>query len=286
MSEPGERLRFDLRFGEAVVHPPTFAPARGRLTDTQERWSLAIRRRSSYDAGMRMRHRKVTAAIDSRDTAAYTLAEAARYLRLPAATLRSWVLGRQYPTADGSNRFRPLIRPASRRPPLLSFWNLIEAHVLRSLRTEHGVPVKALRSAIAYAEGELGIDRLLLREELCTHAGRVFLERYGELIELSASGQLAIQRVFEEHLKRVEWDSSSFPVRLYPFLSSSAPGEGRPIAIDARIAFGRPVVARKGISTSAIVERIDARESIDDVAADYDLDPTEIEQAVLYERAA
>lgn len=235
---------------------------------------------------MRSSRRKAAATIDSRDSAAYTLAEAARYLRLPAATLRSWMLGRQYPTAEGSNRFVPLIRPASRRPPLLSFWNLIEAHVLRSLRTDHAVSVKALRSAIAYAEKELGIDRLLLRQELCTNAGRVFLERYGELIELSASGQLAMRRLFEEHLKRVEWDASSFPVRLYPFLSASAPEEGRPIAIDSRIAFGRPVVLRKGISTAAIVERIDAEESVDDVAADYELSPEEIEQAVLYERAA
>lgn len=231
-------------------------------------------------------HRKVIAASDSRDLAAYTLAEAARYLRLPAATLRSWVLGRQYPTADGSSRFPPLIRPASQRPPLLSFWNLIEAHVLRALRTDHGVSVKALRTALAYAEVQLGIHRLLLREELRTQAGKVFLKRYGELIELSASGQLAMERLFAEHLKRVEWDSSKFPVRLYPFLSAGAPGEERPIAIDPRIAFGRPVVLRKGISTSAIAERIDAGETVGDIAADYELDPPEIEQAVLYERAA
>jgi hypothetical protein len=68
---------------------------------------------------------------------------------------------------------------------LLSFSNLIEAHVLRSLRTEHGVSVKALRSALAYAEN-----------------------------------------------------------------------------------------------------RIDAGETVEDIAADYDLGPEEIEQAALYERAA
>lgn len=225
-------------------------------------------------------------AASDRDIAAYTVAEAARYLRLPTATLRSWVLGRQYPTADGSGQFPPLIRPASRVPPLLSFSNLIEAHVLRALRTDHGVPVKALRSALAYAERELGIDRLLLRPELRTDAGTVFLDRYGELIDLSASGQLAMRRLFAEHVKRVEWDSSRFPVRLYPFLWTAAPTEERPIIIDPRLAFGRPVVLRRGISTSAIAERIDAGESVEDVAADYELGLPEIEQAILYERAA
>jgi len=229
-------------------------------------------------------HRR--SAASHRDLSAYTLAEAARYLRLPTATLRSWVLGRHYPTVEGSGKFAPLIHPASRQPPLLSFANLIEAHVLRSLRTEHGVPVKALRSALAYAEKSLGIERLLLRPELRAHAGKVFLDRYGELIELSASGQLAMRRLFDEHLKRIEWDASRFPVRLYPFVSAAAPSEERQIVIDPRIAFGRPVVASKAITTLAIAERIDAGETVEDVAADYDLGRSEIEQAILYERAA
>jgi uncharacterized protein (DUF433 family) len=221
-----------------------------------------------------------------RDVPAYTLAEAARYVRLPVATLRSWAFGRQYPTAQGRADFPPLIRPASRTPPWLSFSNLIEAHVLRSLRTEHGVPVKELRRALSYAEKSLGIDRLLLRPELRADAGRVFLDRYGELIELTASGQLAMRRLFDEHLKRIEWDSSRFPIRLYPFLSASAPSAEHPIVIDPRIAFGRPVVASRSITTSTIAERIDAGESLSDIAADYDLAQSEIEQAVVYERAA
>lgn len=229
--------------------------------------------------------RKENTATSDRDVAAYTLAEAARYVRLPVATLRSWALGREYPTAEGGGRFPPLIRPASPRPPLLSFANLIEAHMLRSLRTEHGVSVKALRTALVYAESALGIDRLLLRPEPRTDAGRMFLGRYGELIELSASGQLAMRRLLEEHLKRVEWDASNFPVRLYPFVFDGSTKE-RSIVIDPRIAFGRPVVLRSGVSTLVIAERIDAGETVRDIAADYDLDSSEIEQAALYEWAA
>lgn len=237
---------------------------------------------SFYDGDMSI----VKRADFDRDLPAYTLAEAARYVRLPVATLRSWVLGRHYPTAQGRADFPPLIRPASRRPPWLSFANLIEAHVLRSLRTEHGVPVKQLRGALAYAEKSLGIDRLLLRPELRADAGRMFLERYGELIELTASGQLAMRLLFDEHLKRIEWGSSRFPDRLYPFLSPSAPSAERPIVIDPLIAFGRPVLARRSIATATIAERVDAGESVSDVAADYDLRQSEIEQAVIYERAA
>lgn len=229
---------------------------------------------------------KDAAATDLRDSPAYAIAEAARYLKLPRATLRSWVLGRDYPTAGGGAHFPPLIAPASSQPPLLSFWNLIEAHVLRSLRTDHGVPVQALRQSLHYAEKRLGIERLLLRKELCTSAGQIFLDEYGHLINLSASGQLAMRRLFEEHLKRVEWDERMFPIRLYPFIYPEALTADHLIVIDPRLSFGRPVLSSRGISTAAIAGRIDAGETVNDIAADYDLTAAEVEQAVLYERAA
>lgn len=223
--------------------------------------------------------------INLRDQPAYSLAEAARYLKLPAATLRSWVVGRAYPRGESVATFRPLLKPARKQPPLLSFYNLIEAHVLRSLRTEHGVAIRELRRAIAYAERTLKIERLLLNRDLRTHAGEVFLDEYGKLINLSTSGQMAMRRLLEEHLKRVEWDQWQFPVRLYPYVSAE-PTTERPIAIDPDIAFGRPVVIRAGVSTEAIAGRIDAGETVEALAEDYDLKPEEIEEAVLYERAA
>jgi uncharacterized protein (DUF433 family) len=223
---------------------------------------------------------------DLRDRPAYTLNEAARYLKVAPATLRSWLVGRGYPKVSGEGRFHPLIHPPVKQPPTLSFWNLVEAHVLRAMRTEHGVPMDALRKALAYAQKTLRIERLLLNRALYTEGGRVLLDRYGQLIDLSASGQIALRRVFEEHLKRVEWDDWKFPVRLYPFPSNDAIAPNRPIAIDPQIAFGRPIVARKGISTCSIADRIDAGESPKDLAADYDLSVTEIEDAILYERAA
>ena len=95
-----------------------------------------------------------------------------------------------------------------------------------------------------------------------------------------------MRQLLEAHLLRVEWDEWQFPVRLYPFLSGEATSSEKPIAIDPKIAFGRPVVVRAGVSTAAIAERIDARETVEELAADYGLTAAEIEQAVLFERAA
>ena len=225
-------------------------------------------------------------ARDTREVPAYPVAEAARYLRLPAATLRAWVNGTAASVHGSATVSVRVIHPAGRDPLMLSFWNLVEAHVLRALRTAHGVSLPAVRKALRYAEKELGISRLLLSPELKTDAGRLFLDRYGALTELTASGQLAMRRLLESHLRRVEWDRWQFPVRLFPFVADEVIEASPTIAIDASIAFGRPIIRRRGISTSVIADRIDAGESVADVAADYEITELEVSAAVLIERAA
>lgn len=224
--------------------------------------------------------------IEARDVPAYSVAEAAGYVKVASATLRSWVAGREYPTRNGVRHFRPLMRPADRTRRLLSFNNLVEAHVLRALRTTHGTTIPAIRKALDYAESALGIERLLLSRELCTDKRDLFLDRYGELINLSRSGQLAMRAVLEMHLSRIEWDAAAMPLRLYPFVQTEAPDSSRHISIDPDVGFGRPIIRRRGISTHVIVDRIDAGESVRALAEDYGLEPSEVEEAIVYERAA
>ena len=216
------------------------------------------------------------------DTPAYGFSEAACYLKIAQATLRSWIIGRSYPKDRGAGYFKPLIKTSDKKLRLLSFNNLIEAYVLRALRQDHGVSIKAVRTALDYAQSEFNIPRLLLSRDLRTTAGELFLQRYGELINLSKSGQLALRKMLEAHLKRIEWDSK-LAIRLYPFIDFD---KQKVIAIDTSIKFGRPFLIRKGISTSILVDRIDAGESAEAVADDYELDVNEVEMAILYERAA
>lgn len=233
-----------------------------------------------------MRPFSLKSAIAARDIAAYPLGEAARYVRVAPATLRSWVFGRPYPTSKGVGHFRPIIRVADPSRRLLSFNNLVEAHVLRALRTTHGAELKAIRSAVGYAERELGIERLLLSGELMTDRRSVFLDRYGQLINLSHSGQLAMRVMLEAHLERVDRDDARLPRRLYPFVRLDFDGGPKHIAIDPVVGFGRPIVRSRGVSTRAIVDRIDAGETPREVATDYGLKIDEVEEAVVYERAA
>ena len=113
---------------------------------------------------------------------------------------------------------------------------------MSALRVQHAVKVKAVRDAVRYAQQAFKIDRLLLRPELRAQAGELFLGRYGELVNLSKSGQLAMRKLLEAYLERVDW-KGHLSVRLYPFVSGEMTTDRR-IVIDPEIAFGRPVVSR------------------------------------------
>lgn len=223
---------------------------------------------------------------DPRELPAYSIADAARFLDVPSATLRSWVAGRTYPRQDGVGSFERIISPADSQGTRLSFYNVVEAHVLRALRTTHAVPLRHIRPAIAYAEKSLGIRRLLLSQELHTAAGELFIDHLGQLVNLSKSGQLYIKQILSAYLKRVERDSHAIPIRLYPFVNLASEPESRAVVIDPLVSFGRPTVSGSGILTAVLVQRIDSGESVADLAEDYGLREDQINAAVLFERAA
>jgi uncharacterized protein (DUF433 family) len=59
-----------------------------------------------------------------------------------------------------------------------------------------------------------------------------------------------------------------------------------PVSIDPRVSFGRPVVKGTGIRIKIIADRIDAGESVKNIADDYNLDEDVITQVLYYEKAA
>jgi uncharacterized protein (DUF433 family) len=215
----------------------------------------------------------------------YSIARAAHYLHMSRSTLRSWVRGRDYPVKGRVERWRPLIKAAD----LLSFNNLNEAYVLRALRIDHKMSMPAVREALDYAQREFGIDRLLLSAELQAAPGNVFLERFGQLINLNRSGQLAAKQLLQAVLQRVERNPSGLPIKMFPTTSydvNALRHAPRLIVIDPAVSFGRPIVATKGVRTATITSRIDAGEDPRDVAEDYGLEQEELEAAISYERSA
>jgi uncharacterized protein (DUF433 family) len=217
---------------------------------------------------------------DPRGLPAYTVSEAAQYLLMPRPTLRSWVAGRPYPTRAGQKYFRPLVALPQHRPPVLSFVNLVEVHVLDALRREHQIPLDQVRVAIDYLRRKLGVRHPLADQNLETDGLDIFVQKYGQLINITREGQLAIRQLLQAHLRRIDRDPSGLAVRLYPFTRKRLAEEPKAVVIDPLIAFGRPVLAGTGIRTAIVADRYKGGESVDDLAKDYGRQRLEIEEAI------
>ncbi|HXU32457.1 MAG TPA: DUF433 domain-containing protein [Thermoanaerobaculia bacterium] len=213
--------------------------------------------------------------LDPNEIPRYSVPEAAHYLRMSKATLKSWLAGRGEKSG--------LIHRPDPKSPDLSFSNLIEAHVLLALRTEYRVKMKEVRTALDYARRVRRIDRVLLSPDLRATRGNVFLEKLNELTNLGKGGQAAMPEILGAYLERIDWNVKGLPVRIFPLTRPEQLDSPKILAIDPQIAFGRPVVNRRAITTSVIAERFRAGESSADLADDYDLEVFEVEEALRYE---
>ena len=227
---------------------------------------------------------------DPRLVPAYSMAEAAHYLRMPEETLRSWVLGRFYPVAGQSKRSRPLIHLDDPKRQYLSFINLVEAHVLAAIRRRHGVKLPKVRTALDYVKRQIQIEPPLIDQTFQTDRLDLFVERYGDLINASRKGQRAMKEIISVYLRRIERDAKGLPIKLYPFTrdtqSDVAPqSDPRVVVMNPAVSFGRPVIAGTGIPVSSIYERYRAGDSVAELAQDFRLDTSAIEEAIRCEAA-
>ena len=221
--------------------------------------------------------------LELRHLPRYSITEAGRYLQIPAGTLRSWIHGRFYPTAEGQRYFKPLIELPNTEVKQLSFTNLVEAHVLRVIRKGYDIRLDKVRTALDYVEQRFKLPHPLARIEFQTDGIDLFVDSVGHLVNASQEGQLVMREVLKHLLKRIESDESGVAIKLFPFtrspenLTEESP---KTLVIDPRISFGRPVLIGTGIPTAMLAQRYKAGESIDDLADDYGCDRLQIEEAI------
>lgn len=225
-------------------------------------------------------------ASDLRELPAYSIPEAAHYLRLPRTTLRSWVLGQPWRHRQDTRRgVEPLITLASRDTYTLSFSNMVECHVLKAMRRVHKIPMQRIRRALDWLHDRYPSPHPLLDRQFATDGLDLFIEYYGNLLKLDAQPQLLMRSILEKYLARIERDRHGIPIKLFPFTRPSEDNDPGSIEIDASIAFGRPVLRGTGIPTQILAERYAAGESVDHLAEDYGRSREEIEEAIRCELA-
>ena len=226
--------------------------------------------------------------FELRDIPIYSIPQAAQYLRLRRDMLRHWVVGWYSQTKTDKHFFEPLIElpqhnnlqllPQS-KTRLLSFTNLVEAHVLTAIFKATGFSRKQLSTTLECVNGDLFTPHLYARIEFQVEGIALLFEKFGQ--QLAASGrEKEARQILDIYFDRIVRDEAGLPLKLYPFTKVPGADEPKTVMIDPGISFGRPVLAGTGIPTAMLAERYKAGDSIDELAEDYNCSRLQIEEGI------
>lgn len=216
------------------------------------------------------------------DVPLYTVAEAARYLGVPPSTFTTWAQG-----YTRTPRGRRVVRagavltsvPAPPRHPKVPFIGLAEGMVAAAFR-EAGVSMQHLRRALEVLQREIGIEHALASQRLYTDGASILYDyATSEGDEQVLTRVVGQQRVFPEVVKRyltlITFAPDGWAERLI------LPVTSRPILeCDPHRGFGQPRFIRSGAPLGAVLDRFRAGESLAALAADFELPPEDLEDAV------
>jgi uncharacterized protein (DUF433 family) len=216
----------------------------------------------------------------------YTVAEAARFLDVPASTFSTWAKGYvRKPPGRLEVTGAAIVSSVSADPgyPTIPFVGLAEGMVLAAFRRA-GVSLQQIRRAVSVLTNEMRLDHALASERLYTD-GAVILFDYAETEDEHLAGLTEVvsrQKVFApvvvEYLKRISYAPDGWAQRL-----TSPATERAVILADPRRVFGRPIFARGAAPVESVIGRWKAGESIAHVAEDFGVPAGDIED---YLRAA
>jgi uncharacterized protein (DUF433 family) len=210
----------------------------------------------------------------------YTVADAARILRMPPSTLQWWL--------EGRGTHPPVIRVRPTGSRAVTWGEFVEAGFLRAYRT-HGVPLPHIREFVDLLRDKLQVPYPLAHAKPLIGGRNLVMEAQRSadldghpLIYEAVSGQYVFSAPLEVFIERIDFDlradEEPWALRIHPV------GRESPVVIDPDYSFGAPTVA--GIRTEILAELVDAGDTPEDIAEDYGIDIAVVKAATAYEWSA
>jgi len=218
-------------------------------------------------------------AVSILERPVYRVAEAASLLGLRPDRTRAWLDGYH----RGDVRYDPLIRSEPSGDGIVTWGEFVELGYLREYRRK-GVPLQRLRPVIDELRREFQTPYPLATARPFVFGKELVLEvqEKNELpsaiaIVIRSGQQILLADDASRFLKKVEFDrpQQGDVRRIRPA------GPASPVVIDPLVRFGRPSV--QGVATDRLWELFDAGESLDEIAAGYEMSVELVRAAVTYE---
>ena len=225
----------------------------------------------------------------------YTLAEAARLVRVPARSIGRWLYGYGYThKANDEKRvyhsdplWAPEYAPDVLGEKVLGFRDLLEIRVVREF-VSHGVPLLVVRRCLDTAKQMFGTDYPLTANRFATDGRTIFVDvvRNGaerEMVDLR-NRQLVFRDIIKPSLYTgIEYEGR-YARRWYP-----EGGKQRSIVIDPQRQFGKPIVVDDAVPTEALYSNFKAeggdKVAIGLVAKIFEVPVRKVQAAIRFEES-
>ena len=217
----------------------------------------------------------------------YTIADVARVVEVNPQTAGTWIKHTRYPPLVTS------VCDPRKGYPRVPFVGLAEALVLAAVR-KIGLPMQRVRPALMALKREMDVEYALAYKRLLTDGTELlvdFAKTHANIEERDSARELVVirhgQRVFEEIVKqnlwRIEYAHDDYPSRIKIVGYDTAD-----IVVDPTMSFGQPIFKIGGVRVTDVLERIRAGERMADVAEDFRVPVSHVEDAwnVTAKRAA
>lgn len=197
---------------------------------------------------------------DLRDIPNYSIAEAARCLGIPVATLRSWFKGA---TRNGK-AYKPFLGMSN--PLRLTFFEMMQADALFSMSRGNQTTLRTFRDQLNQLEP---MD--LVRRDIFFDRNSIYRQFEACFVSLRERGQTYQKSVIEPYLKRVRYDSKNVACRIYPFTSRAdeLAVTLTNIVIDPKICYGTVFHDKIGAPVTVIGKRFDLGDDENVLAKDF-----------------
>ncbi len=214
----------------------------------------------------------------------YTIAEAARLIRVPPRRIRRWVLGYEYLRGGKQVRSPEVVSldyDQIEESVALSFRDMIELRFVDAFR-RRGVSWHAIRLASRRATELLATDHPFSTRAFRTDGKTILTELVAEerdpdLLDL-VKNQYALRRILSRYLYQgIEFSPEDRAERWWPL------GRKRRVVVDPRRKFGKPITSEEGVPTQVLYRAVLAEGSEVAVASWFEIDRRSVADAVAFE---
>jgi uncharacterized protein (DUF433 family) len=215
---------------------------------------------------------------------AYTLSQAARFIKVAPQRLRRWVYGYKYIYKRNTVKSSPVWSgdySGVKKEELLSFRDMIEARFIIELRSR-GISWKTIRAASEHAKLVLNTSHPFSSRRIGTMGKSVFAKVNEETGTQSFVNLVtkcyALNGILDKYIQDLEYSGSDNVIRWYPL------HDRRKVVLDPARQFGQPIVAKEGVETTILFRAFQAEKSVERVAYWYDVSIESVRSAITFEK--